>query len=200
MKDLEASAWYLYRVLEDLLFWGKIPDPDPLSDGWLDAYKTEVGRRVESVLSANVLNDHSISQKAKDARRIAFEFATIMQSDHKLSSVPVRHWTLKAEQRTFDELDQLAQEFKKLGQIANDDVTLPEKEPDELDLVTIPEIAKFVDLQRNSMTPYTKKWGNPFRAHAGSGKPALYLYAIIRPKLTADWPHLNWPITWNKNQ
>ncbi len=120
-SDLRTAIHFLTTVLDDLLCWSVHPDPQPLSEAWLTSVKSGLVDKTDSAIrSAEHAGDAALVTKIKRARKLGFEFATLLCDRPVLSTVPVEQWTVPKHRRLFDDLDSLNAEFHQLAELTPD--------------------------------------------------------------------------------
>ncbi len=110
------AFWNFSKLLADLLGWATHPDPAPLNNDWLKAYKDRVRDvAAATIRSAETLGDDSLVAKIKAARKLGVEFVTLLCDRPALSTVAVENWTVPRYRELFDNLSTLEREFEMLG-------------------------------------------------------------------------------------
>ena len=110
------AFWNFSKLLSDLLCWATHPDNATLNIDWQESYKDRISDVADStILSVEHLGDESLVEKIKAARRLGFEFATLLCDRPALSTVAVENWTVPRYRQLFDDLSALEHEFKLLG-------------------------------------------------------------------------------------
>ncbi len=67
------------------------------------------------------------------------------------------------------------------------------------EMVTIAQIARHAGIEPNSMTRYTKDWGEPESLRGRGRKQKLFLWERIRPIVIKQFSGMDWPDVWQPN-
>lgn len=143
--EKSTAAHFVSVHLADLLYWATKPDPNALSGDWLDAHKLRIGEVTESALRS-FAGDEANSLRLRTARKLAFQFATLMHDRPKLSTIPVEEWHVQAYRQLFDDLSSLQREFWILSNT------------DEQPIKTEPMAAETPKTDSHPLSPPKEKW------------------------------------------